>query len=235
MLNFLVLQHLDIESPACIAEVLEAAGHQLVTIHRDQGDALPVSLAGIDGVVIMGGPASANDASMESELAWVKAAIDSGIPMLGVCLGAQLMARAAGAHIMPSPVRELGWFPIMPTAESVSDPIFCSMPDAWPVFQWHGETFTMTDAMQLVATNPQVPAQAFRLAKAQYGLQFHVEVDASIIASWIAYGASERTALGHEGIALLHKDTARYLNAMHGFCRQLVQAWLNEVALHHPD
>ena len=235
MLNFIVLQHLDIESPALIAEVLAADGHQLTTIHCDQGDALPVSMAGIDGVVIMGGPASANDASMQQELAWVEAALDRGVPMLGICLGAQVMARAVGARIMPSPVRELGWFPVMPTAESAGDSIFCSMPDALPVFQWHGETFTITDAMHLVATNPQVPAQAFRLANAQYGLQFHIEIDTSIIASWIAYGASERTALGHEGIALLHKDTARYLNAMHGFCRQLVQAWLNEVALHHPD
>jgi len=234
MLHFLVLQHLDIESPALIADVLKVAGHQLTTLHLYRGDTLPTAMAGIDGVIIMGGPGSANDPTtqMQQELEWVKAAMANGMPMLGVCLGAQVMAKAAGASIIASPVRELGWFPIMRTGEAAHDPLFCSMPDALPVFQWHGETFTITDAMHLVATNPQVPAQAFRLARVQYGLQFHVEVDASVIASWIAYGASERTALGHEGIALLHKDTARYLDAMRDYCQRLVRVWLEDMETH---
>jgi len=234
MLHFLVLQHLDIESPALIADVLKAAGHQLTTIHLDHGDTLPTAMADIDGVIIMGGPGSANDPTtqMQQALAWVKAAMDRGMPMLGICLGAQVMARAAGASIIPSSVRELGWFPVMNTAESAHDPLFSLMSDALPVFQWHGETFTITDSMHLVATNPQVPAQAFRLAKAQYGLQFHIEIDTSMIASWIAYGASERTKLGHEGIALLHKDTALYLDAMRDYCQRLVQAWLEDVEIH---
>jgi len=237
MLNFLVLQHLDIESPALIADVLKEAGHQLTTIHLYRGDTLPTAMAGIDGIIIMGGPDSANDPTtpMQQELAWVKAAMDLGMPMLGICLGAQVMARAAGASIIPSSVRELGWFSVMVTAEAAHDPLFSLMPDALPVFQWHGETFTITDAMHLVATNPQVPAQAFRLARAQYGLQFHLEIDALMIASWIAYGASERDELGHEGIALLHKDTALYLDAMRDYCQRLVQAWLGEVALQNPD
>lgn len=228
-MHFLVIQHLDIEPPALIGEVIRAAGHNLTTIHLDQGEQLPASLADFNGCIIMGGPQSANDQSayIQAELAWVKEAIAAELPMLGICLGAQIMARSAGADITPSPARELGWFPVYHTVES--DPLFAAMPEGMAVFQWHGETFSLTDAMTLIATHPQVPAQAFRLGKAQYGLQFHVEVSEAIIEMWIAHGESEREALGIEGISLLHRETSLYLAAMQQFCRAMVGNWLTEI------
>lgn len=215
-----------------IGEVIRAAGHQLTTIHLDRGERLPASLAEFDGCIIMGGPQSANDRSayIQAELAWVKEAIAAGIPMLGICLGAQIIASAVGAEITPSPVRELGWFPVYHTV--AKDPLFADMPEGLAIFQWHGETFSLTDAMTLVATHPQVPAQAFRLGRAQYGLQFHVEVSDAIIETWIAHGESERKSLGIEGISLLHRETSLYLDAMQQFCRDMVNSWLQET-LHY--
>ncbi|NWF36597.1 type 1 glutamine amidotransferase [Mariprofundus sp. KV] len=228
-MHFLVMQHLDIEPPALIGEVIAAAGHSLTTIHLDQGEQLPASVRAFDGCIIMGGPQSANDQSayIQAELAWVKEAIAAELPMLGICLGAQIMARAAGAVITPSPARELGWFPVYHTVEN--DPLFAAMPEGMAVFQWHGETFSLTDAMTLIATHPQVPAQAFRLGRAQYGLQFHIEVSEAIIEMWIAHGESEREALGIEGISLLHRETSLYLAAMQQFCRAMVGNWLTEI------
>jgi len=230
-MNFLVLQHLDIEPPAIIGEVLEHAGHRLTTVHLDQGAPLPSSYSGIDGILIMGGPQSANDSSdyIKAELTWIEGAIDHGIPMLGLCLGAQLMAKASGAEIFPSPVRELGWFPVYHTTVTGDDPLFGAMPDGLAVFQWHGESFSFTDQMTPVATHPDVPAQAFRLGKAQYGLQFHIEVNEAIIESWIAFGSSESAHLGIEGISLLHKDTSLYLVSMQSYCREMVNSWLLEI------
>jgi len=235
-MRFLILQHLDIEPAALIGEVLEQAGHRLTVCHPDQEQALPAAVTEYDGIVIMGGPQSANDDTpcMQGELAWLETVIQTGIPMLGICLGAQLMARAAGADIVAAPVRELGWFPVYHSNETVDDPLFCKMPDGLAVFQWHGETFSRTDAMTMVAMHPDVPSQAFRLGRGQYGLQFHVEINAAIIECWIAYGASERDHLGIEGVRLLHKDTTLYLEAMQYFCRQMVQAWIQEItAIQH--
>jgi len=230
-MNFLVLQHLDIEPPALIGEVLEHAGHRLTTVHLDQGEQLPSTYHDIDGILIMGGPQSANDASdyIKAELTWIEGAIKQGIPMLGLCLGAQLMAKAAGAEVFPSPVRELGWFPIYHTIETESDPLFGQMPDGLAVFQWHGESFSLTDHMTPVAMHPDVPAQAFRLGKAQYGMQFHIEVSEGIVESWITFGASESAHLGAEGISLLHKDTSLYLESMQSYCRKMVNSWLLEI------
>ncbi len=226
-MNFLVIQHLDIEPPALLADILEKAGHQLTTIHLDHGKLIPAA-TDFDGIIIMGGPQSANDDTdfILAELAWLETALATGTPVLGICLGAQLMAKAAGAQIFPSPVRELGWFPIYHTEETVRDPLFAHMPDTLAVFQWHGETFSLTDTMTSIATHPEVPAQAFRLGKGQYGLQFHIEVNQSIIETWISYGENERNHLGKKGIRLLHRDTTLHLEPMQQFCQQMMHTWL---------
>lgn len=230
-MHFLVIQHLDIEPPALIANTLSEAGHHISSVHLDRGEQLPSDLSGINGVIIMGGPQSANDETdyIRNEIAWVKQALHEEAPMLGVCLGAQIMAKAAGAAVFASPVRELGWHPVYHTVETEGDPLFSHLPDGLGVFQWHGETFSLTDDMTLVATHPDVPAQAFRLGRAQYGLQFHVEVTEAMIESWIAHGESERNELGIEGIRLLHKDSSLYLETMQHYCTRMVSSWIQEV------
>ncbi|RLL50022.1 type 1 glutamine amidotransferase [Mariprofundus sp. EBB-1] len=227
-MNFLIIEHLIIEPAAIIADVIRQHGHHCTTIALEQAAPLPSNASDYDGIIVMGGPQSANDHDtlMQDELSWVKTTLNANIPMLGICLGAQIMAKAVGADITPSPVRELGWFPIYPCQESANDALFNTMTDGFMVFQWHGETFSFTESMTQVATHPQVPAQAFRLNRAQYGLQFHVEVDESIIEQWIAYGESERRHLGETGIKHLHQQTQCHLTQMQRFCRQMVDAWL---------
>jgi len=231
-MNFLVLQHLDIETPALIGAELEKNGHRLTTIHLDRGEMPPLANDCFDGIIIMGGPQSANDdsADIQAELAWLKTAIETGTPMLGICRGAQLMARASGATIGAAAVRELGWFPVFHSDNTVVDPVFGDMPDGLSVFQWHGETFSLTEAMTLLATHPDVPAQAFRLGTGQYGLQFHIEIDTAMIDKWIAFGVDERDTLGRAGIMRLHRDGEQYLEAMRGFCKTMVRAWLQVIA-----
>ncbi len=231
-MHFLILQHLDIEPPALIADVLLAAGHTLATVHLDQGDKLPDSSDHINGAIIMGGPQSANDiqtAYIRKELVWLEKAIKDGMPMLGICLGAQLIAKAAGAEILTSPVRELGWFPVYQTSESETDPLFSLMQHGLTVFQWHGETFSIPESMILTATHPDVPAQAFRLGHGQYGLQFHVEVKEHIIEDWIKTGDSECQYLGNSGINRLRSQTPKYIKSMQDYCRQMALAWLKEI------
>ena len=230
-MHFLIIQHLDIEPPALIADVLRDAGHELRYAHPREGEALPQNTHDLAGVVIMGGPQSANDNHLpyiQAELEWIEQRIREGLPMLGICLGAQLMAKAAGAVISASPSRELGWCRVFPASNAASDPLFSSMPDdGLTVFQWHGETFSIPDTATLIATHPNVPAQAFRLGRAQYGMQFHFEVDAPLIHQWIEAGVSEQDHLGIEGIDRLHEQTQLHLHAMREHGRQTVLNWLS--------
>ncbi|TLS65675.1 type 1 glutamine amidotransferase [Mariprofundus erugo] len=234
-MNFLVIQHLDIEPPGLIGELLQKAGHSIQTVHINRGEELPADSAHMDGIVIMGGPQSANDSHLcyiRDELQWLAARIDEGLPMIGICLGAQLMAKASGAHILRSPVRELGWFPVYRTMATATDPLFSAMTDGQVVFQWHGETFSISDSMTLLATHPDVPAQAFRLGQAQYGLQFHIEIDAAVIEQWIDYGESERNHLGQAGILNMRMAIDELMPTAHRFCTTLVNSWLEQI---HPS
>jgi GMP synthase (glutamine-hydrolysing) len=232
-MNILVFQHLRIEPTAIIGEMIAAAGHALHVVAIDQGDSIPKTLVGYDGLVVMGGPMSAGDSHLAyimDEIALLKQAIKVDFPVLGLCLGAQLLAKAAGAEIIASPVREFGWFPVYQTDDSENDPLFSRLGAELTVFQWHGETFTLPNTATLIATHPDVPQQAFRIGSSQYGLQFHIEVNEAIIESWIEAGESEREALGGKGIAVIREQTSECLPAAHAFCRQMVSAWLSLVA-----
>jgi len=228
-MHFLAIQHLDIETPALIAEIIAEAGHRLTTVQIDRGESLPDICDEFDGIIIMGGPQSAKDAELADEVTWVATALQHGLPMIGICLGAQVMAKAAGASILPSPLRELGWYPVYRTEQTADDALFTAMPDALHVFQWHGETFTITDNMTLLASHPEVPAQVFRLGNGQYGLQCHIEVDQAIIDSWIDAGASERDHLGSAGINRVRADGPIYQPAAHSFCRRIIDRWLSDI------
>ena len=227
-MKFLVLQHLSIEPPLMIGSVIADAGHTLEVVQRDQGQQMQGRLEAYDGLIVMGGPQSANDstAMIREDLSIVRRAIGAEMPMLGVCLGAQLMAKASGAEVVASPVRELGWWPVFRTAAGSEDRLFSHMPECLQVFQWHGETFSCSDQMTMLATHPDVPAQAFRLGALQYGMQFHLEVDRQTIAQWIHAGESERRDLGEAGIAQIWVDAERYLEAGRRCCARMVRAWL---------
>lgn len=229
-MNFLVLQHLEIEPAALVGDLIVEAGHQLKVVRLYENESVPDSLDDYDGLLVMGGPMSANDLHLSyicDEIELLKHAIEIDFPVLGFCLGSQLLARAAGAEIIAAPVRELGWYSVQRTWGSADDPIFRTLEDeGLMVFQWHGETFTLPDFATLLATNADVPHQAFRLGTAQYGFQFHIEVNEPIIDLWVAAGHSERTELGDVGVAEIHTGNARYLPTAQLFCRQMTGTWL---------
>ncbi len=229
-MHFLILQHLEIEPASLVGDLISEAGHTLEVVKLFASETIPGSLSDYDGLLVMGGSMSANDSHLSyisNELSLLKTAIKSDFPVLGFCLGAQLLAKAAGAEVIQSPIRELGWHPVFPTGASSDDPLFCQMNRPWlHVFQWHGETYTLPGQATLLATHPAVPNQAFRIGSSQYGVQFHVEVDQSIIDTWIDTGESERLELGEAGVWQVRSATPDHLRAAQLFCRKMVMAWL---------
>lgn len=167
----------------------EAAGLASFSYLRPyRGEPVPGSFEGWDGIIILGGPIAVYEASeykyLENELRLIRRAIDADFPVLGICLGSQLIAAAAGARVYPGGQRETGWDSVALTGEAAADPLFSGLPDPLPVFQLHGDTFDLPAGAVRLASSSAYANQAFRLGQNLYGLQFHVEVTGSLVKDW---------------------------------------------------
>jgi len=170
------LQHVEFEGLGSIESWLKAAGCEITNTRFFESAALP-DLKKIDLLVVMGGPMSVNDESvfpwLVSEKQFILEAINSGTPVLGICLGAQLIASAMGARIYRNHVKEIGWFPIYGMLSN--DTSFFSFPPLMKVFHWHGETFDLPSGAIRLAKSNGCENQAFQFGKSVIGLQFHLE------------------------------------------------------------
>ena len=169
------LQHVPFEGLGSIEPWLAAAGYEVTTTRFFESAALP-DAAGLDLIVAMGGPMSVND---EVELPWlvdekrfIREAIAAGKPVLGVCLGAQLLASALGARVYRNPATEIGWFPVQGVVAGADAFRF---PDTTPAFHWHGETFDLPRGAVRLARSVACGNQAFQFGRSVIGLQFHLE------------------------------------------------------------
>jgi GMP synthase-like glutamine amidotransferase len=190
-MSILVFRHVPYEHLGLIAHSLEAAGlgYEYVDLPLDIDCAVDVASA--QGLIFMGGPMSVNDNLdyVRRELDIIRQGARVGLPMLGVCLGAQLIAKALGARVYPNAVKEIGWYPVHWTA-AAGDALLAGMPDPATVFHWHGETFDLPDNAVWLGYSDACRNQAFRCGGNIYGLQFHLEVTPAMIAGWIEEDAN---------------------------------------------
>jgi GMP synthase-like glutamine amidotransferase len=188
----LAFRHVPFEHLGLIAPALESRGVavEYADLYADgASDPNPEEYAGL---VFMGGPMSANDALpwLASEMRWIEQAARRGQPVLGVCLGAQLIAKALGARVYRNPVKEIGWFGIEFTPEAAGDRLFSAAAPREVVFHWHGETFDLSTRAVHLAFSDACRHQAFRVGQNIYGLQFHLEVTPAMIADWCKQDAN---------------------------------------------
>lgn len=176
MKEALCLQHVPFEGPGVFRRALETRGYHVRSVVVPADD-LPLDPGNF--LLIMGGPMSVNDGNswVEAELHFVKTAMKSGIPVLGICFGAQLLAKALGASVAPGPKFEIGMVPVSLTENGKTDPVFGCMPQTFPVFQWHGEGMTLPPGSTHLATSVDFSVQAFRMKDRIYGLIFHLEME----------------------------------------------------------
>lgn len=171
------LQHVPFEGPGAFHAILEQHGFEVhPSVVPEQG--VPAALG--DFLLIMGGPMSVNDPHpwIAEELVFIQQALSQEIPIVGVCLGSQLLTRALGSLVTASSQFEIGMVPITLSEEGQRDPVFSAMPQTFDVFQWHGEGFQLPEKTVLLASSAKYPVQAFRYGRKVYALLFHLEMEA---------------------------------------------------------
>ena len=184
----LVIMHVENEGPGVFGELLQTAGAEIRVARLHLGDALPDAQE-FDAVLSMGGPMNVYEEErysfLRDETRFLQDAAARDLPVLGICLGAQMIAKAAGAAVTKNRVEEVGWSSVRLTGEGLADPLFRGLPASLPVFQWHGDTFGIPAGGALLATGSECHHQAFRFRRS-YGLQFHLEADRALLAEWFA-------------------------------------------------
>jgi GMP synthase-like glutamine amidotransferase len=184
-----------------------------------------------DAIMVFGGAMhpdqDAEHPWLPEETAFLRSALDDGVPLLGVCLGAQLIARAAGAWIGPGEVGEVGWHEVGLTQAGIADPVVgAAFPPHFEAFQWHYYTWELPPGAELLAMNGSA-RQAYRLGERTWAVQFHPEVNAVMLGHWFTTGASELPVPGD----LIRAETAAKLPGWIEQGRRLVEAFLTEAAV----
>ena len=184
----LFIKHVDIEGPETLGAFFLKHGFTLSVADLHQGAPLPADLEGVDAVVSLGGPMNVYEEDkypfLKDEDIFLKKVLKEKVPFLGICLGAQLLAKAAGGSVVRSPQREIGWFDITLRMQGVKDPLFAGLSPVMEVYQWHGDMCVVPPGGVHLAFSDHCPVQAFRVGTNAYGLQFHAEITDKSIDEW---------------------------------------------------
>ncbi|MEP7206557.1 MAG: type 1 glutamine amidotransferase [Casimicrobiaceae bacterium] len=215
------------EGPAYFAEWLSSRGIGFEVITLDGGAAVPGDPRAFAGIGMMGGPMSVND-----DLPWIEPlcrllrdAVDARVPIIGHCLGGQLLARALGAPVTTAREPEIGWSEVQTEGDG---PAWFGGRSGFTTFQWHYETFALPPGGVGVLTNPAVPNQAYVIDDRHVGLQCHVEMTDALVETWLAAGAHELPAATRgrvQSAATIRENLAARVTALHAVAGDLYTRW----------
>jgi GMP synthase-like glutamine amidotransferase len=183
-----ILQHVSFENPGIIVDWANENNHTLSYTFLFEDDPAYPEPGQIDMLIIMGGPMGVYEEAvlpwMKEEKTFIKTCIAADKTVLGICLGAQLLAEALGAKVYPHHTKEIGFFPALKTMAAEKDKLFNNLPEEWPVFHWHGDTFDLPEGAALLFKTDACKNQAYRKGKC-IGLQFHPEVNEKLLLSMV--------------------------------------------------
>jgi len=187
-----IFRHLECEGPGYFATFLDRQDipHQLIRI--DQQDALPTDIQTFSALVFMGGPMSVNDNLpwIAQELQLIRQATKIDMPVLGHCLGGQLIAKALGGQIAANTAKEIGWHAVKRADNACADDWLHELPEQFEVFHWHGETFSIPEGADLILSSRFCQHQAFAIGNT-LALQCHVEMTAHMVHEWVTHYQNE--------------------------------------------
>jgi len=220
MKSVLVLRHVPHETLGTLQEHLAEAGlpWHYVDLYQQVPAALDLDAAA--GLIVLGGPMNVDEVQqypfLKPECEWIRAAIERQLPTLGICLGAQLIAKALGARVFPNGIKEIGWYQLQLTPAAADDGLFSGSRSHETVFQWHGDTFDLPRGAIHLAESRLCRHQAFRYGASAYGLQFHIEMTPDMIEQWldVAENRSELATLDYIDPEAIRQQTAEHFPAM---------------------
>ena len=225
-----VIRHVAEDGPGYLAHFLDSRDLAWELICIDQGDPVPVSPEGASALVFMGGSMSANDDLdwIDPELDLIRRASETGIPMLGHCLGAQLISKALGGVVTANPTKEIGWYPVRRLANSVADRWLGDLPHSFEVFQWHWETYSLPEGGVPLLESAHCGRQGFALGHT-VGFQFHPEVTADMVRQW-AEPTTDQLCVNEPGVQRSSQILDRLeerIGALHRVADVLYERWLS--------
>jgi GMP synthase-like glutamine amidotransferase len=227
----LVFRHFPIEGPGYFTTFLDRHGIPWQLVRIDAGDTVPETLNGISGLCLMGGPMSANDDLpwILPELNLIRQAVAAGVPVIGHCLGGQLMSKALGGSISQNPDKEIGWGDVRITDPEAARPWLGDTPQSMPAFHWHGETFSVPPGATRILDSAWCANQAFVLNDRHIGMQCHVEMTPELIASWCDHGAAEIATSGSPGVQspdLIQANVEARAAQLHQLADKIYSRWI---------
>jgi GMP synthase-like glutamine amidotransferase len=225
-----IVRHTPTEGPAYFATFLERKGIAFRLIAIDAGDAVPRDARRFSGLALMGGPMSAND-----DLPWIARVLDlirnaarDDVPLVGHCLGGQLMAKALGGTVTRNPVPEIGWGEVRVEDNGVAREWFGAAP-SFESFHWHGETFSVPPGATRVLSNRHCANQAFALGK-HLGMQCHVEMTEELVRTWCREGRREieagRESPAVQAVEAIERDLAARVDRLHQVASRTYEHWI---------
>jgi GMP synthase (glutamine-hydrolysing) len=217
MTSVIILQHAASETPGTILDALASANIAFEIVHTGRGQAVPREVGAAAGLIVMGGPMGVYETEahphLRDELALLELALARDVPLLGVCLGSQLLAAALGARVYPARHKELGWHHVDLKPEAASSPLFAGLPERFDALHWHGDAFDLPRSARSLAASELTEHQAFAYGAHAYGLLFHLEVTLSQVEAMVAAFPDELAA-ARVGAADLLRSTALALPAL---------------------
>ncbi len=229
-----IFRHAITEGPGYFATFLAHHGVPWKLVKVDEGQLLPQQAEDYSGLVFMGGPMSVNDDLpwIPQELELIRQAVERDIPVLGHCLGGQLMAKALGGEVRKNPVKEIGWGEVKVEDSPAAREWLGNSPKSFLSFHWHGETFTLPPGAERILSSPWCENQAFALG-GHLGLQCHVEMTPELIKSWCETGAREIAANAGPSVQTaqaMQADLENRVPRLHRIADRLYSRWVKDLA-----
>lgn len=185
----LVFQHVPFEPLGTLDPLLKSAGFRIRYVNFARDPKQTPSLDGYSALIVLGGPMNVDQTdrypNLGTEVTLIQQALERGMSILGICLGAQLLARALGAQVRRDGGREIGWCDVSLTGDGKEDPVLSAFEARQQVFQWHQDTIELPSGATHLASSEVCEVQAFRFGESAYGFQFHLEVDHSLLERWL--------------------------------------------------